>query len=171
MTIEAPKTVEVFYVVTTYKDMEFADDVETCDSFDSYEKALEEYNNTINKVGHTQFVTLELEVELDGDFPIDNIRLADNYKEVAGYSIIADFGDRIGTATFSETESIEELVNEFNTITGCGDKLYEKAYNSIPLIKAEKVSACVVFKDNVEEVLMSFNIPKENSWQNNFHVL
>lgn len=161
MVKEAPETVKTNYVVTAYSDMEFADDIKICCSFDNYNKALEEYNNIIEKVGHTQFVTLELELEIDENFPVENIRLADNFKQVLFYTIVADFGDDVGTATFLETDDIAELYDKFDTITKCGDGLYENAYNSMPLIKAEKVSACVVLEGGTEEVLTSFNIPKE----------
>lgn len=161
MVKEAPETVKINYIVTKYSDMEFADDVEICYSFDNYDKALEEYNNIIEKVGHTKFVTLELEIETDGKFTLENIRLADNFKQVLFYIIVADFGDDVGTATFFETDSLEKLDEEFNKIIEGGDVLYEEAYNSLPLIKAERVLACVVLEGGLEEVKKSFNIPKE----------
>ena len=161
MVKEAPETVKINYIVTKYSDMEFADDVEICYSFDNYDKALEEYNNIIEKVGHTKFVTLELEIETDGKFTLENIRLADNFKQVLFYIIVADFGDDVGTATFFETDSLEKLDEEFNKIIEGGNVLYEEAYNSLPLIKAERVLACVVLEGGLEEVMKSFNIPKE----------
>lgn len=161
MVKEAPETVKTNYVVTAYSDMEFADDIKICCSFDNYNKALEEYNNIIEKVGHTQFVTLELELEIDENFPVENIRLADNFKQVLFYTIVADFGDDVGTATFFETDSLEKLDEEFNKIIEGGNVLYEEAYNSLPLIKAERVLACVVLEGGLEEVMKSFNIPKE----------
>lgn len=161
MVKEAPKTVDINYVVATYTDMEYAEDIAVCYSFDSYDKALKEYNDTIQKVGHTQFVTLELETEIDGNLLDTPIRLADNYRDVMFYSIVADFGDKIGTATFFETDSLERLNEEFNKIMEGGNMLYEEAYNSLPLIKAVRVFACVVLEGGLEEVMKSFNIPKE----------
>ena len=163
MVKEAPETVNINYIVTTYSDMEFADDVETCSSYGTYKEALKEYDEILTKVGHTKFVTLELETEIDEKYPLENIRLADNFKQVVFYAIVADFGDDVGTATFFETDDIAELYDKFSAITKCGNELYENVYNSIPLMRAEKVSACVVLEGGLEEVLTSFNIPKENS--------
>ena len=165
MVIEAPKEVKTNFVVTVYDDMEYADDISECTTFDTYEEALKEYNTHIEMLGHVKFVTLELETEVISatgktTYP-DNIRLADNYKQVLFYTIVADFGDKIGTATFFETDSLEELDEEFNKIIEGGDVLYKEAYNSLPLIKAERVLACVVLEGGLEEVKKSFNIPKE----------
>ena len=79
--IQPPKEVVINYVVQIYKDMEFADEIETSNSFSSYEEALEFYNEVIEEVGEEQFVTLELEIEQNfvDISQLENLRLADNY--------------------------------------------------------------------------------------------
>ena len=83
-----PKSIEVNYVVTIYKDMEFADDVETADSFEmNFQAALEFYKETIDQVKNNQFVTLELEIKQEfedkaGGFSFETVRIADNYVKV-----------------------------------------------------------------------------------------
>jgi hypothetical protein len=73
-----PKNININYVVAIYKDMELADDIETSNSFESdFQAALKFYNETIDRIKNNQYVTLELEIE----YSVENIRIADNYIE------------------------------------------------------------------------------------------
>lgn len=75
--LNAPKQVEVNFVVTIYKDMELADEVETVNSFYTYESALSFYNEAIEIYGIKQYIDLSLEIETDGNLEIK--QLAHNY--------------------------------------------------------------------------------------------
>ena len=75
---EAPKKDEVNFVVTIYKDMEFADEIETSNSFNNYSDALDFYNKEIKKADNNYYVSLSLEIEEEGSL-IDAPVLADNY--------------------------------------------------------------------------------------------
>ena len=75
--LNAPKNVEVNFVVAIYKDMEFANEIETCDGFDTYESALSFYNEMISMYGIKQYIELNLEIEIDGELEITE--LANNY--------------------------------------------------------------------------------------------
>lgn len=67
--------------------MELADDIETSNSFESdFQAALKFYNETIDRVKNSQYITLELEIEQEFDgkadvYSVENIRIADNYIE------------------------------------------------------------------------------------------
>ena len=82
-----PKNININYVVAIYKNMEFTDDIETSNSFESdFQAALKFYNETIDRVKNNQYVTLELEIEWEFDgkadvYSVENIRIADNYIE------------------------------------------------------------------------------------------
>lgn len=82
-----PKNININYVVSIYKDMKLADDIETSNSFESdFQAALKFYNETIDRVKNNQYVTLELEIEWEFDgkadvYSVENIRIADNYIE------------------------------------------------------------------------------------------
>lgn len=75
--LNAPKQVEVNFTVTIYKDMELADEVETCNSFYTYESALEFYNEAVSMYGIEQYIELSLEIEIDGNLEVK--QLAHNY--------------------------------------------------------------------------------------------
>ena len=75
--LNAPKQVEVNFVVAIYKDMELADEVETCNSFYTYESALEFYNEAVSMYGKEQYIELSLEINIDGHLDIK--QLAHNY--------------------------------------------------------------------------------------------
>lgn len=83
----APKNIEINYVVAIYKDMEFADETETSNSFENdYQAALKFYNETIKRVGNNQYVSLDFEIEQEFDdkadvYSVENIHIADNYIE------------------------------------------------------------------------------------------
>ncbi len=78
MTVEAPKKDEVNFVVTIYKDMELADEIEFSNSFENYSDALDFYNQEIKKANNNYFVELHLEIEEAGSLKGD-ILLANNY--------------------------------------------------------------------------------------------
>lgn len=75
--LNAPKQVEVNFIVTIYKDMELADEIETVNSFYTYESALSFYNEAIEMYGNEQYIDLSLEIETDGNLEIK--QLAHNY--------------------------------------------------------------------------------------------
>ena len=76
--LNAPKQVEVNFTVTIYKDKELADEIETCNSFYTYESALSFYNEAIEMYGNEQYIELKLEVEIDEKL-IECRQLAHNY--------------------------------------------------------------------------------------------
>lgn len=76
--IKAPKKDEVTFVVTTYKDMELAGEIEYANSFNNYSDALDFYNEEIKKANNSYYVSLSLEIEEDGSLK-DAPLLADNY--------------------------------------------------------------------------------------------
>ena len=78
MAVEAPKKDEVNFVVTIYKDMELADEIEFSNSFENYSDALDFYNQEIKKANSNYFVELHLEIEEEGSLK-DDILLANNY--------------------------------------------------------------------------------------------
>ena len=74
----APKNCEVTFIVSIYKDMELADEVETCNSFYTYESALSFYNEVVKMYGEEQFIELRLEIDIDNKCFMDE-QLANNY--------------------------------------------------------------------------------------------
>lgn len=76
VTVEAPEEVEAYFVVQTYKDMDYTDGIENSNSFNDYNSALEVYNNLVNHSNGSYLVTLALETAIDSEY--DCILLADN---------------------------------------------------------------------------------------------
>ena len=80
--LNAPKQVDVNFVVTIYKDMELADEIETVNSFYTFESALSFYNEARDMYTTGQYIELSLEIDIDGNTEIK--QLAHNYtREVA----------------------------------------------------------------------------------------
>ena len=75
--LNAPKQVEVNFVVTIYKDMELADEIETSISFNNYGSAIIFYNKQLETIGIEQYIELNLEIEIDGNLEVK--QLAHNY--------------------------------------------------------------------------------------------
>lgn len=80
--LEAPKNVEVDFIVNIYKDMEMADEIETSDGFGTYKEALEFYKEQRQELNDKVFIELVMRTETtidDTQEETEENTLADNY--------------------------------------------------------------------------------------------
>lgn len=82
--LEPPKNINVYYIVSIYRDMELADEIEFSETFENYLMAKMFYEKEIKKAKHEYFITFEIEIEQEineGKFETETIRIADNFIE------------------------------------------------------------------------------------------
>lgn len=76
---QPPKEVEVNFVINYYKDMDYADEIEFSNSYNTYKEALKDYEEAVKEADNKYFVELTLETEIDGEW--EQTSLANNYYE------------------------------------------------------------------------------------------
>lgn len=94
------------YVVDTYKDMEFADEIEYSASFDDYDKAIEYFREEVKQANQQRYVSLSMEEEIDPNHSETTV-IGDNWEGNEYSNFLNDIDKMYDFLELSEDEFLE----------------------------------------------------------------
>ena len=97
---------KVTYVVDTYKDMEFADEIEYSASFDNYDEAVEYFRKEVGEANKQRYVSLSMEEEIDCSHTETTV-IGDNWEGNEYSNFLNDVDKMYDFLELSEDEFLE----------------------------------------------------------------